>query len=347
MCLDRYYAAILTMFRSRWPYIILTPISFLCLYGLMKASSYEIIGSSSVKTVGLFFYNGVVASECSSPITRKTYFLLHLTMAFFLSIICIANRRGKWTLIRRIFHFSWAYLAVGIAIPLQLLFTGDAYLFDSERIDDDANYDTWCVLFINIGWFFLSFFPGTTCQEVRFARSSSSSYKDHVTIDCSRPLSDPTQEYAVPASVTKFDAGTIVWAGAAMIPLILYSYRSRLPRLWTACGFDDRDGRGYLALAWLNSFLVIAFAARETLLVSDDRRTDFFEALLPEQRKQYDWHIFTAVVDYVLTAVTLAVLASRSEPRPGILLTALVLLLPPVGFPIFMWTIRRDRVKKR
>ena len=174
-------------------------------------------------STGLFFYSGVAATDssaCSDPITRKTYFLLHLTMPLLISIICLANRRTLWC-VRRVFHFAWAYLAVGIAVPLQLTFTGDRDLFKpwspqedyghtSSHVSpiDDADFDTYATLLINTGWLLLSFSPLASC----------------------------TDEYSHPVATTMFDYSTIIWAATAMLPLLLYKWRAHLPPFWASLG---------------------------------------------------------------------------------------------------------------
>lgn len=305
--------------QSRLPYFLLAPASFAALYGLQKAAS-SVEGVSSQHNVGLFFFPGVVVSDCSDVILRKSYFLLHLTMSYFIGVICRANRR-RFVYARRIFFFSWAYLAVGIAAPLQFLFTGDDGIFNEwsaldeahqvkghSTVVDDADYDTFCVLFINIGWFLLSHFPNSTCEEM---------------YEKQQPVN------------TVFDYGTIIWAGTAMIPLVLYKWRCYLPSIWGRFGYR-RPGSGYVPLALLNAFFVAAFFAREFFVIEPRDDAAFFGKLSGDQRTMYEWHHFAAVVDYIAMALTMCCLAYRSSRRPNIFICALVLLLPPVGFPLFL-----------
>lgn len=322
----------LAMESSRIPYIVLLPGSFLAYHGIAQAAEAYAGTSNFVHSTGLFFFSGVAAGDClacTNPITRKTYFLLHLTMPLFISIICLANRKTLWG-VRRVFHFAWAYLAVGIAVPLQFAVTGDTDLFRPWSLEDDyghstsgrspvddADFDTYATLFINAGWMLLSFFPLATCSD----------------------------EYRTPAATTMFDYTTIVWAGLAMLPLLLYSWRSLLPRFWATFGYR-RAGSGYRGLAKWNGFIIAVFGVRELLVTLNQdlaARDHFFTMLQPFQQEAYDWDVLAAVVDYAFTAVTMAVLAYRCDPKPSIRLALTVLVLPPVGFPLVLEKIRSSQ----
>jgi hypothetical protein len=187
---------------------------------------------------------------------------------------------------------------------------------ESRPPTDDADFDTYSLLFINLIWLAMSFFPQTSCME----------------------------EYAIPSVSTTFDYGTIVWAGLAILPLLFYPWRFLLPPFWKAIGYAG-PGSGYRGLALLNGTLVVAFAVLE--IVAGWRDNDVFVAgLLPAQQLQYHYNFLGAIADYVFFAVTSAVVVHRNDPRPEAWLTLLVLCLPPVGFPLFLAKVQTDALGK-
>jgi len=175
-------------------------------------------------------------------------------MSMLLSLICMANRRAyplpqgmAW--IKRVFFFCWAYLAVGIAMPLQFMISGDKDLFrdwddedeawkrkrktpseEIKRSFGDADYMTWCEIFIGGGWVFLASFPRTTCAA----------------------------EYAEKQVASFFDYGVIAWAALCIIPLLLYKWRESLPSLWKLIGFNSTSEK-YCGLAYANLLIVSCF----------------------------------------------------------------------------------------
>eukprot|EP00466_Bigelowiella_natans_P015519 jgi/Bigna1/67509/fgenesh1_pg.4_\ len=319
------YEAKAPWWKSRLPYLFLGPASCTSGYCLWKASTYSHEVQGLAHNVGLFFYPGVVSSTCKDPILTKSYFMLHLQMALFVSLLAYSNRRGQ-ALLRRVLHFSVGYLAVGIAIPVQFMTTGDSDLFAPwskndeyhhtdgvATVMDDADFDTYTTLFVNFGWFVLSHTSlMTTCE----------------------------QEYKYPPgpNSTVFDWGTIVWAGFAMLPLILYKYRGQLPPFWINFGFTD-PGTGYTGLAILNGIFVAAFFA-ESLLTGQPDRSSFFASLTSNQTEQYHYNFLGASLDYIFAAVTFAVLVYRQDKQKRMWLCMLTLMLPPVGFPLFLSKLR-------
>lgn len=208
---------------------------------------------------------------------------------------------------------------------------GECPVGDTEKPDsngnsveqvDDSDYLTYCQLFVNLGWCFLAFLgPRLTIVAEEYAD------KDFV--------APPT---TLSSRATWFDFGCIVWAGSVMIPLLVYKWRSVLPRIWR----NTQPGRNYRKLALANLFLVVAFFGFEgftEILEGGSPPTIMLDELSEHQQHQYWWYKQAAICDYVFTAATTAIMVYRAAPvgycnKFG--LGLLTLVLPNVGFLLLM-----------
>ena len=79
-----------------------------------------------------------------------------------------------------------------MAAPIQLAFSGDVGLFlpwDGSKDElhapdpiDDSDFDTWSMLYLNVLWWLLSYFPRTTCAE-EYARGDAAAAKSNSYFD--------------------------------------------------------------------------------------------------------------------------------------------------------------------
>ena len=312
---------------ARWPYLVLVAAACPTILTCMTMASGDESGLTGldaiIHDVGLFFFPGKVASDCSDGILRKSYFLLHTTMALLYVPIVYANQKG-FAVVRRIFFFSICYIAVGITLPVMLACTGDFELFapvitpvslkGKEQKNkilpkgplSDADYMLFCQLFIFGGWTVLSHIPYTSCEE----------------------------EYVHPPATTVFDYGTIVWAGLCMIPLLLYPWRGSLPAVTT-----------YRGLAIFNLVATILFILGEVVWVLSGRSdsNDLQRVLLPYQQEQFYWHKNAAILDYLFTIATMGAMIFRTGSKSSGVIALLCLVLPNVALPLLFHDLKPTR----
>ena len=135
----------------------------------------------------------------------------------------------------------------------------------------------------------------------------------------------------------------MLWAGVAIIPLLFYPWRSRLPRLWSRLGYKE-EGSGYKGLAILNAIIVALFVAQEVRYGLKDRSFEYVNNLnSPQLANQNRNFLITGALDYLFMTITLAVLVYRTATTGNVWLTVLTFLVPPVGFPLFMATMSSNR----
>ncbi len=82
----------------------------------------------------------------------------------------------------------------------------------------------------------------------------------------------------VPVHLCTDTVGVMLWAGVAIIPLLFYPWRSRLPRLWSRLGYKE-EGSGYKGLAILNAIIVALFVAQEVRYGLKDRSFEYVNNL--------------------------------------------------------------------
>ena len=132
----------------------------------------------------------------------------------------------------------------------------------------------------------------------------------------------------------------MLWALVAIGPLLLYPWRSRLPRIWSRIGYEEK-GSGYTGLAMLNAIIVAIFVIQEIQYGLKDKSFEYVNSLnSPQLSNQNRNFLITGVLDYLFMTITLATLVYRNSP--GIVwLAVLTLVVPPVGFPLFMANMSR------
>ena len=209
----------------------------------------------------LFFYQGVVNMYSAVPDLHciASFWMLHMTMSFFVPVVCYAVRGPDGTdmdlcfaqfLLRVSLCASWLGSSCHVPNPLREiedcltlglrhraanLVTGLIRRGKGSAVDrpltGDCDYWTWTQIFVGGMWTLLAVFPQCTTQE----------------------------EYgSKPITFTFFDYACIAWAFSVMVFILLYPCRMIFPKLWSRLGFTE-TGSDWQALAIANIVCTVLF----------------------------------------------------------------------------------------